>query len=307
MNDPYQTLGIARTASPDEIKTAYRRLARTLHPDLNPGDARAEERFKEVSAAYDLLSDSTKRGRFDRGEIDAGGQERGYGGGGPRRSSRGGGGFGFGGEADEIFAEFLRRKAKVKTPPPGGPGKGQGSRGLRGKDASYTLRVSFTDSTAGATKRITLPTGKALNVKIPPGTIDGTTLRLKGQGGEGVSGGENGDALVEIKVEPHAFFERDGRDVRIEIPITLAEAVLGGKITVPTLDGKVSVGIPANSSSGTVLRLKGKGIAVDGQPAGDQLVSLKIVLPEKPDAELEAFMRKWAAASANPREKAGIG
>lgn len=298
MDDPYKTLGVARDATPDQVKKAYRKLARTLHPDLNPGNSQAEEKFKKVSVAYDLLGDPAKRARFDAGEIDASGAER------PRHSYRayaeGGGGkysdnFHFGSNADDIFAELLRRRGKGRTQTwPFGEGDDQ-PRAMRGGDQQYTLKLSLPEAVMGATKRISLPNGKSLDVKVPPGAKDGATLRLKGQGGAGRSGGPAGDAMIELKIEPHPFFTRDGDDILITLPVTLPEAVLGGKVTVPTIDGKVTLSVPANSNSGTTLRLKGKG-APAGQGRGDQLVTLKVMLPDAADRELEDFMRKWQSA-----------
>ena len=299
--DPYKVLGVAKSASQDEIKKAYHKLARKLHPDLNPGDKASEERFKQVSVANDLLSDADKRARFDRGEIDAQGQERAARAGNWRSyaESRGGGGkysnFGFDfGTADEIFEELLRRRERGRGKPGAGPGAGGGAEfKARGQDAQYSLRVDFPEAAAGAAKRITLPNGRTLNVRIPPGTEDGQTLRLKGQGQAGMGTGEAGDALIEIKVDPHPFFVRQGYDVHVEVPVSLPEAVLGGKITVPTIDGKVTVTVPPASNTGTQLRLKGRGIP-HGKERGDQLVKLKVILPDRPDPDLESFVRGWA-------------
>lgn len=309
VKDPYVVLGIAKDAAPEQIKKAYHKLARTLHPDVNPGNKQAEERFKEVSAAYDLLSDADKKARYDRGEIDASGAEK------PRwqnyrthadggRAGRRHDSFGFGDlDIDDILGDLLRRR---------GPGGGQGPFGgaephARGADANYSLRVPFVDACLGSTKRITLPSGRSLDVRIPPGTEDGQTLRLKRQGAPGGRGGEAGDAYVEIQVEPHPFFTRQGHDIHIEVPVTLQEAVLGGKITVPTLSGRVNLTIPPAANSGTVMRLKGKGIS-HGRQHGDQLVKLRVVLPERPDADLEAFLREWAKShDYDVRGKMGMG
>lgn len=310
-DDPYAILGVARNATQDEIKRAYRKLARNLHPDLNPGDKQAEEKFKKLGAAHDLLSDPAKRARFDAGEIDSSGAER------QRRgyrtyagAGRRGGGdessFRFGDNADDIFAELLRRRNRGRQSWDFFSEEDGGDRPERGAEARYSLNVAFQEAVLGATKRITLPTGKSLDVKVPPGTKDGSVLRLKGQGGPGRNGGPAGDARIEIKVEPHPFFVRDGDDVLITLPITLAEAIGGGKITVPTIDGKVALKVPAWSSSGTVLRLKGKGVP-SGKKRGDQLVTLKLVLPEKPDPELETFIAQWAAKNPQDvRTKAGM-
>lgn len=296
MDDPYKVLGVARDATQDEIKSAYRKLARSLHPDLNPGNKQAEEKFKKVSVAYDLLGDQAKRARFDAGEIDATGAER------PRYSYRnyaeGGAsgkyseGFRFGDNADDIFAELLRRRSKGRSGSWSFFDQDEGSIPVNGADAEYSLKIGFTEAAMGATKRITLPTGKHLDVKVPPGTKDAAKLRLKGQGNPGRAGGATGDALIEIKVEPHPYFTRDGDDVLLTLPVTLSEAVLGGKVTVPTIDGKVALTVPPASNSGTVLRLKGKGIP-HGKARGDQLVTLRVTLPDRPDPELESFLRSW--------------
>lgn len=312
-DDPYAILGVARNATQDEIKHAYRKLARTLHPDLNPGDKQAEEKFKKLGAAHDLLSDPAKRARFDAGEIDSSGaerQRRGYRtyAGAGRRGGAGGdeSSFRFGDNADDIFAELLRRRNRGRQGWDFFSEEEGGDRPSRGAGARYSLSVAFQEAVMGATRRITLPTGKSLDVKVPPGTKDGSVLRLKGQGGPGLNGGPAGDAQIEIKVEPHPFFVRDGDDILITLPITLAEAIGGGKITVPTIDGKVALKVPAWSSSGTVLRLKGKGVPT-GKKRGDQLVTLKLVLPEKPDPELETFIAQWAAKNPQDvRTKAGM-
>lgn len=300
MKDPYQVLGVAKTATDDEIKKVYRRLARELHPDLNPGNARAEERFKEISAAYDFLSDSARRGRFDRGEIDASGNPT-------YRSSRrpggagGGGGFRagaspFGDNFDDIFSEMMRRKEKGRQ-------QWGGAGGNRGEDVRHALSVSFVEAAVGAAKRVTLISGKAVDVRIPPGTETGQSLRLKGQGQPGIGG--DGDAYVDITVEPHPFFTRRDRDVLIDLPVSVQEAVLGGKVTVPTIEGKVTLTVPAGSNTGTVLRLKGRGIhAAHGR--GDQLVSLKVVLPED-DAKFAKLVEEWGARSGyDPRARMGF-
>ncbi len=293
MKDPYQILGVARTATAEEIKAAYRKLARSLHPDLNPNDKVAESRFKEITAAYDLLSDATRKGRFDRGEIDADGNQKRPGRAGRRRE-------GFGADFDDILSDLLRRREKARQKFGTGPK-------ARGADANYAIKVGFIDAAIGVTKRLNLPDGRVLDVRIPPGTADGQTLRLKGQGHPAPPAGQAGDALVEVAVEERPLFERREKDVLIEIPVSLQEAILGAKITIPTIAGRVAVTVPPNSNTGTVLRLKGKGIPDPGGP-GDQLVSLTVVLPDRPDAELEQFVRKWAAKNVyDPRVKAGIG
>ena len=303
MADPYATLEVDRTASAAEIKKSYRRLAKKLHPDLNPGNKKVEQQFKEVTAAYDLLSDPKKRARFDRGEIDAMGAERpsrGY----YRPHAEGGQGakyqqfdFGEGVGAEDIFADLF-----------GGRRGGRGTPKLRGADVSYVAAVDFVEAAVGARKRLTLADGKTLDVTIPAGTASGQTLRLKGQGQPGLGGGPPGDALIEIEVQPHPFFTRQGNDVHIEVPVTLPEALLGGPVTVPTIDGRVSLTVPKNSNTGSVLRLRGKGIPTPGGGHGDQIVRLKVVLPEGGDRELTEFLEGWAPKHPyDVRGKAGMG
>lgn len=302
MEDPYKVLGVAKDASADQIKTAYRKLARGLHPDLHPEDKNAEDRFKRVGAAYDLLSDPVKRARYDAGEIDASGAER-------ARRSRGAPGGGFGGgpsggfqfndNAQDIFDELLRRRSKGRKAGWSPFGDDGPAAPLTGGDAHFSLTVDFNEAANGATKRITLPTGKNLDVKVPPGAKDGAILRLKGQGNPGRNGGPAGDALIEIKIEAHDIFTRQGDLVLLTVPITLGEALSGSKITVPTIDGKVSVTIPPGANSGTVLRLKGKGASNGvGKPRGDQLVTLQVMLPDRANDELASFIKSWE--SRNP-------
>ncbi|MEQ8603476.1 MAG: J domain-containing protein [Marivibrio sp.] len=294
MKDPYETLGVKKNAAPEEIKSAYRRLAKELHPDLNPDDPIVEQRFKEVSQAYHLLGDKEKRAAYDRGEINADGSPRGFGGGaggfgGFRRGAgpQGGGGFeGFGaGAAEDIFADLFgagARRQRTRTVR------------MKGKDVNYSIRVSFLDAALGAKRRVTLYDGKTIDVGIPAGATDGQTLRLKGQGMPGMGGGEAGDAYVEVQVDPHRFFERDGDDVFLDVPVTLSEAVLGAKITVPTIHGMVAVTVPTGSNTGSTLRLRGKGVARKGAAAGDQFVRLKVMLPDKPDKDLVDFVKDWS-------------
>jgi DnaJ-class molecular chaperone len=296
--DPYEILGVARDSSPKDIRKAYRRLAKTMHPDLNPGDKDAQRRFQDLSGAYDILSDETKRARFDRGEIDASGAER------PQRqyyrdfAQAGGGsqryetssGFADFGNADDILSAFFSRG---------------GRRGfaMQGEDRRYQLEVDFLDAVNGTTQRITLPDGTTLDVRIPPGTRDGQTLRLAGKGEPG-SGGQPGDALIEISVRPHPVFKRDGNDIRLNLPISLVEAVLGDKVTIPTPSGPVKATIPKGSNTGKVLRLKGKGVPGPRGKAGDEYVTLQVMLPDPPDPELEDFVSHWTAGRAhNPRTK----
>lgn len=302
MQDPYKLLNVDRSASQDEIKRAYRKLAKELHPDINPGNKAVEQKFKEISQAYSLLSDPEKRKRFDRGEIDASGQETPWKGGFYRNQAGAHGAgskystFEFGEDVsvDDIFADlFGSRTRRVRRP---------------GANVSYTVPISFLEAAKGAKKRIKLADGKTLDVTIPPGTEDRTQLRLKGQGMPGVGGGPAGDALVEVQIEPHAFFERKGNNVHIELPVTLQEALLGATVTVPTVHGSVSMKIPAGSNSGTTLRLKGKGIqAREGHEIGDQYVKLRVMLPERPDQELRDFIENWSRSHGyDPRRKAGM-
>jgi DnaJ-class molecular chaperone len=287
MKDPYEILGVAKTGSADEIRKAYRKLAKKLHPDLNPGDKRAEDEFKEVSAANDLLSDPEKRRRYDAGEIDASGAEkappharyyRDYAGGAghPYESQSGFADFA---ESDDLFAELLRRSAEQARRRPGA-------------DLHYELQVDFLDAVNGAAKTITLPGGGTLQVTIPPGVEDGQILRLRGKGAPSPGEGEPGDALVQIAVRPHRTFTREGDDIHVELPITLKEAALGGEVRAPTTTGSVMLKIPKRSNTGDVLRLRGKGVKKrDG--AGDELVRLKVMMPTEPEPELEAFIAGW--------------
>ena len=296
--DPYQTLGLPKTATQDEIRAAFRKLAKKHHPDLNPGNAAAETRFKAASAANDLLSDPDTRAKFDRGEIDADGKpaerafyrqyaegEQGA------RYRRPGPGQRPGPAADEgmhdIFAEMFRNHQ-------GGGGGGQ-PRQARGQDRQYTLTVSFLEAASGASRRITLPDGRTLDVTIPPGLSDGQTLRLRGQGDAGWNSGPAGDALIEISVTPHPFFRREGEDIHLDIPVTVAEAVLGAKIAIPTLSGPVTMTVPPHSDAGRRLRLRGRGIPAHGTiPAGDLYATLTLVVGGKPDEALEAALRTWS-------------
>jgi DnaJ-class molecular chaperone len=257
MTDPYKVLGVNRNASDEEIKRAYRKLAKKLHPDLNPGDKKVESQFKETTAAYDFLSDPDKRRKYDRGEIDESGQPRGFrssgrpSGGTQYRRSRG---FGFGVEDDADFSEDLFSDFF---------GFGKDARDtvkLKGADVSYQVRVPFLEAVLGAKQRLQLADGKNLEVQLPPGTDSGQTLRLKGQGLPGRGGAPAGDAFVEVTVEPHPIFSREGNDILVEVPITLYEAVLGATINVPTIDGRVSLKVPSGSNSGSQLRLRGKGV-----------------------------------------------
>jgi len=285
MKDPYSVLGVARSATPDDLKKSYRRLAKKLHPDLNPGNKATEQQFKEVTAAYELLADPEKRARFDRGEIDASGNEtmpRGFAHARGQRGRSAGAPEGF--SVEDILSEILGRGFGG-----GGPFR------RRGADTHHRLRISFLDAALGGKKRITLPDGRSVDLAIPAGIESGQTLRLKGQGEAGNSEGGEGDAYIEVEVEPHASFERKGRDIHIEIPVTLPEAVLGATINVPTIHGPVALKIPRSANSGTMLRLKGKGIAAGREgTAGDQYVKLRVVLPDAPDPDLVKFLETWA-------------
>lgn len=299
--DLYQILGVARDASEADIRKAYRKLAKELHPDLNPGNADAEARFKEVSAAYRILNDADQRGRYDRGEIDASGAEK------PDHSyyrqyaDAGEGGYhtsaGYEDFEDlsDIFADLFGRR-----------GQGQGGTRMRarGADQRYHLDVDFLDAVNGAKRRITMPDGGTLDLTIPPATKDGATLRLKGKGSPGLGGGPAGDALVSIAVRPHALFRREGDDIVIELPVTIDEAVLGAKVEVPTVSGRVAMAVPKGASSGDTLRLRGKGVKPPKGKPGDQRVVLKVVLPEKIDSDLSDFMHSWSKTHKyDPRAK----
>ncbi|HML07338.1 MAG TPA: DnaJ C-terminal domain-containing protein [Xanthobacteraceae bacterium] len=282
--DPYKVLGVDRDASQDVIQKAYRRLAKKLHPDLNPGNKQAEEQFKEVSAAYDLLGDADKRARYDRGEIDASGAERPQ-----QRFYRD---FADGGSqytSDAGFADFATDDVLSQI----FGREGRAAFRMRGADLHYRLVLDFLDAINGGKQQITLPDGSVLDVRIPAGTHDGQILRLRGKGRPGSGDGPPGDALVEVDVRPHKVFTRKGDDIHIDLPISLSEAVLGGKVKVPTPTGPVTMTVPKWSNTGTVLRLKGKGVPrVDGSK-GDEFVTLRIMLPEKPDPELEKFVAQW--------------
>jgi len=305
-DDPYSILGLSRTATPEEIRKAFRAVAKADHPDLNPGDAAAEARFKAANAAHDLLSDPEKRARFDRGEIDAAGQEappRGYyrdhAGGAQGARYRGTGdpfggqGTGWGGagmdadDLEDILGMF-------------GGGRAAGPR--RGRDASYRLAVDFLDTVNGATRRLTLPDGRDLDVRIPPGLEDGQVLRLRGRGAPGTGGAPDGDALIEVAVGPHPVLERVGRDLRMDLPVTVAEAVLGARVEVPTPRGTVALTVPPRSDTSTQMRLRGRGVAeAGGTPAGDLIVTLRLVLGPVGPA-VEAALRDGAGeAGEDPR------
>lgn len=300
MQDPYEILGVSNNDSDAKIKKAYRALVKKLHPDLNPDDKQAEERFKDVSAAFNILGDKQKRARFDRGEIDAGGAERperhyykDYAEAGGAKQYRSSAAYGDAGDIGGVFGDIFSRTQTGD----------QRRFKMRGSDVRYLLEVDFLDAVNGAKKRITLPGGAALDVKVPPGISDGQTIRLRARGQPGLNGGPPGDALIEIMVKPHPVFRRDGNDIIVELPITINEAVLGAKIDVPTISGRVKLTVPKGASSGQTLRLKGKGVKHPKQQ-GDQRCVLKIVLPARIDAELEQFMRQWQKDhNYNPRRE----
>ncbi len=307
-DDPYADLGLKKSATADEIKKAFKKIARTSHPDLNPDDPEAEAKFKAASAAYDLLKDPETRARFDRGEIDASGAER------PERKFyreyaeapenpyRSGQQFEGFGDASDIFAEFLRRQGA------GGQQSRGGNFNVRGQDLRYALEVPFLDAVNGGTTRITLPNGNSLDVKIPKGSNDGQTIRLRGKGEPGIGDGPPGNALITLSVKPHKLFRRDGNDILITLPISFDEAVLGAKVETPTIEGTVNLTIPKGANSGQILRLRGRGVTpIGSKTKGDQLVELRIVAPPKIDDELAAFMEEWRKTNSyDPRKGMSI-
>jgi DnaJ-class molecular chaperone len=312
MADPYATLGVARNASEKDIKSAYRKLAKELHPDRNKDNPKAAERFSDVTRAYDLLSDADKRAKFDRGEIDADGNPAmpfGMGGGGFRPGAGGARGFsaqdfeGFSGAEGLDIGDIFEGLFGGRT---GAAGMSAGRRPppppRKGANVQYRLRVPFADAATLKPQRITLADGKTIDLKLPAGVEDGTQMRLSGKGEPGPAG--NGDALVTISIEPHAFFRRDGDDVRLELPITLDEAIRGAKVKVPTVDGAVMLTVAPGSDSGKVLRLKGKGFTRKGGGRADQLVALEIELPEDL-AELADKLDGWRDTR-NVRAKLGV-
>lgn len=297
MKNPYEILGVGSSASADELQGAYRRLAKKLHPDLNPGNKAAEEEFKQVAGAYDLLKDPEKRRRFDAGEIDEAGQERpqpryyrDYAAGEQGHPYGDSSGFADYMDGDDAFAELLRRSQRARA-------------NRRGRDRRYEMAISFAESIAGADKRLTLPDGDVLDVKIPAGLVDGQTLRLKGKGDPGAGEGGPGDALIEIEVLPDPRFIRDGDDITLDLPVSVSEAVLGGQVRTPTATGEVMLTIPKGSNTGTKLRLRGKGVPRRGGGAGDQYVRLQVVLPKPPDPGFDAFVAGWEnGRNHDPRE-----
>ena len=296
-DDPYTVLGVAKSASEDEVRRAFRRLAKELHPDVRPDDRASAERFQKVSAAYEIIGDAEKRARFDRGEIDATGaprqqQQRHYAGAGRGPGTEE---FGFG----DVFSDLFGARG-------GRPGRQGPGVNLRGQDVRYTLEVDFLEAALGTKKRVTMPEGGQLDLAVPEGVEDGQVLRLRGQGSPGFRGGEAGDALVEIRVRPHPDFRRVGSDILLELPIALDEAVLGARIEVPTVSGRVTVTVPKGTSSGRALRLKGKGLRRGpGGPAGDQIVTLHIVLPDEIDDSLAYFLAEWRKKNAYDPRRGG--
>jgi len=313
MRDPYLILGVPKNASVEDIKKAYRTLAKSHHPDLKPGDAAHEERFKEISAANALLSDPDKRARYDRGEIDPDGNERARSRGGFRshstrhRADDPAGSEDFAFTSEDIFGDvFGRRRGGARSGANGGF-NGGGPK-ARGTDIAYSVNVSFLEAARGAKRRVNLSNGKSIEVAIPPGTEDQAKLRLKGQGLGGIGGGDAGDAIVEILVEPHPFFTRQDGDIHVDVPVTLYEAMLGGSIRVPTVNGPVTVKIPPGSNTGAVLRLRGLGVVNQTtKQTGDQYVKLRVTLPDPPDPELVRLVEEWSKDRGyDVRKKAGL-
>ncbi|RIV90107.1 J domain-containing protein [Aurantiacibacter xanthus] len=301
MADPYTTLGVSRSATEKDIKSAYRKLAKELHPDRNKDNPQAADRFSRVTQAYDLLSDKEKRGQFDRGEIDGDGNPTmpfgyggGGGGGGPFRGGSGGAGGGFGGEEVDLGDLFEGLFGRGGSRGGGGFGRGGPQPRPKGANINYRLAVSFTDAASRARQRITLADGKTIDLSLPEGVESGTQMRLKGKGQEGPGGA--GDGIVTIDVLPHPFFTRSGDDVRLDLPITLDEAVNGARVKLPTVDGAVMMTVAPGTSSGKVMRLKGKGFSRKGGGRGDQLVRLEIVLPEDL-TDLSGRLDGWSDSS----------
>jgi DnaJ-class molecular chaperone len=300
--DLYSVLGVQKTASAGEITKAYRKLAKKLHPDLNPGDTVAEDKFKQISHAYSILKDPEQRGKYDRGEIDASGQERPqqqyyreYAGGPEGARYHSSAGFEDIGAFSDLFGEMFGGAAGMR-----GGRRGGGQFSMRGQDAQYHLDISFLDAVNGTKQRITLPDGGTLDVTIPAGVSEGQVLRLKGKGMPGLGEGPPGDALVEVGVKPHPVFKREGNDIVVDLPISFDEAVLGGKVEVPTIGGRVAATVPAGSNTGQTLRLKGRGV----KGKGDQLVKLTVMMPETVDDDLKSFAEEWRKTHAyDPRGK----
>ncbi|MEK4032963.1 J domain-containing protein [Methylocystis sp. IM3] len=317
MRDPYDVLGVSKSASAADIKKAYRQLAKKYHPDRNKDDVKAKERFAEINTAYEIVGDEKKKAQYDRGEIGADGKPRGFEGfgagagqGGFSRAWRsagagpganqhfefnvggqGGGGF----DPSDLFADLFGGRRRAQPTPE------------RGEDVAATATVPLETAAKGGSARVILPSGRTLEVKVPAGVEDGQQIRLRGQGQPGGRGGEPGDALVTVKIAPHPYFKPEGRDLRLDLPVTIYEAALGAKVQTPTLDGKVELAVPAGSNGGRVLRLRGKGLPqTESKPAGDLYVTLKLMLPEEPDAEFEARLRDLRERHHyDPRRKMG--
>jgi DnaJ-class molecular chaperone len=292
--DPYQELGVPKTASADELRRAFRKLAKQYHPDRNPNDKAAEERFKRISAAFDLLGDEDKRKRFDRGEIDADGREimRGFSGGGPFGGSGFEAGPGAAGatafegvDINDILSEVLGGRGGR-----GGFG-GFGGGPARGSDVRAQLEIDLEDAIKGAQRRISFSDGRTLDVTIPKGAADGQVLRLKGQGAPGRAG--PGDALIELAIRPHPIFRREGDNLIMDLPVSVPDAVLGAKVEAPTPEGPVSLTVPKGSNSGSTLRLKGRGLPNGRGGRGDLMARVMVTLPDAPDPALEAFAETW--------------
>ena len=297
--DLYSVLGVKRSATNDEIRRAYRKLAKDLHPDQNRGNSKAEEQFKRVSAAFSILGNPDKRKRYDAGEIDAMGNERAnpfyrdYGAGESRSQDPGG----FNpnpGDFSDIFGDLFGRR-----------GPSGGAFTMRGMDYRYNLEISFLEAVNGVKKRVQFPDNETLDISVPAGVESGQTLRLKGKGGPGAGRGEPGDALIELKIAPHAVFDREGDNILLDLPVTIDEAVLGARVEVPTIDSRVTVAVPKGASSGQVLRLRGTGVKnTRSGVTGDQLIKLKIVMPSSVDPQLETFMKEWSEKHAyDPRAR----
>jgi DnaJ-class molecular chaperone len=306
--DLYARLGVKRGADDVEIKKAYRSLAKQLHPDRNTGNPKAAERFAKVTAAYDLLSDPTKRARYDRGEIDEEGNPKnpfGGGFGGARPSNNGGfeAAGGAGPDLSDLFEGLFGRSGPRPGGSPYGNGRTRTAPPPKGADVAYRLTVPFTDAATLTPQRVNLADGSTIELKLPKGIEDGAKIRLAGKGEKGPGG--TGDAIVTIAIEPHRFFTRDGQNVRLDLPVSLKEAVLGAKVKVPTPDGPVMLSVPKGASSGKVLRIKGRGFTDKGGNRGDLLVTLMVDLPAG-DAALERFVDGWTGGTGNPRAALGV-
>lgn len=316
--DPYSVLGVSKTASDAEVKKAFRTLAKKHHPDAHGNDPKAVKKFQEISAAYEIVGDKDKRGQYDRGEIDETGAPKGFAGGGqgfnPEEFSRGfrpgpfrqrgaapgGGGFSWssdeGGNPEDIFADLLGGLG-------GGGGRRRAQAPARGEDLQLATTISLDEAAHGGTRRVVLADGRQIEAKIPAGVKDGGQIRLRGQGGPGINGGPPGDAFITITFASHPTFNRDGRNLRLDLPITLKEALLGAKVQAPTLSGPVTLTVPPHSNSGSVLRLKSKGLPGSGaDAAGDLYVKLVVTLPDAPDAKLDEFVKHWPGEY-DPRAK----